>query len=153
MNRAELPAPLQFLSDTSQWDDVRRIYRRVCLLRATGKNEEATQLENSEFARVLAAARIASNNGDEEAGVLAEEAERVSSACVLAELLAPLLAERLRTQPSPISVSETAPAPVSTVREKEKSAAPVRPPPDKVPSIADLIDGMLSQEPPLPARS
>ena len=125
----------------------------MCMLRATGKIHEAAELENTEFARVLAAARIASNNGDEEAAVLAAEAERVTSACVLAELLAPLLAERLRAGPVTASASETVEAPA--IREREKPAAPapppVRPTSEKVPNIADLIDGMLSQET-FPAR-
>ena len=151
LNSAELPSPLQFLSETSQWDDARRIYRRVCMLRATGKIHEAAELENTEFARALAAARIASNNGDEEAAVLAAEAERVTSACVLAELLAPLLAERLRAAPVTAAAPETLEAPAIREREKPAAPAPVRPTSEKVPSIADLIDGMLSQET-FPAR-
>jgi hypothetical protein len=147
LNSVELPPSLLISSETSTWDDVRRIYRRVCLLRTTGKTEDADRLENSEFAHALSAARIASNSGDEEAAVLAKEAERVASACVLAELLAPLLAERLRADAQPFMATQTATVPVAI----EKPVVTARPPAQIVPSIADLIDGMLSQQAPFPA--
>jgi hypothetical protein len=142
LNSAELPEPIHFSSGTSQWDDVRRIYRRVCVLRITGKNDEATHLENTDLARALSEARIASSSHDDEASVLSEEAERVSNASVLAELLAPLLAEHLRGDAQP----HLTPAP--SIIEKSSTAA--RPPPEKAPSIADLLDGMLSQHPSVP---
>ena len=132
----------------SQWDEVRRIYRRVCVLRASGKIDEATQLENIELARALAVARLTPHTADEESALLAEEAERVANASVLAELLAPMLAEHLRVDTAP------APAPVVVAASiaPEKPSKASRPPAEKnVPSIADLIDGMLSQEPPFPA--
>ena len=149
MNSAELPSPLHLSSETSQWDEVRRIYRRVCVLRATGKTDEAVALENDDLARALASARFATNNSEQEAAVLTEEAERVSAATVLAELLAPMLAEHLRTaEPAPAIAPIVAATPVMP----EKPSKPIRPPAEKiVPSIADLIDGMLSQEPPSPA--
>jgi hypothetical protein len=145
LNSAELPLPLhQFSSEKSQWDDVRRIYRRVCVLRATGKNDDAAALENEELAQALSAARIATNNSEEEAAVLAQEAERVSNATVLAELLAPILAEHLRADVPLVSAPQIAAVPVLP----EKTPKPTRSPAASVPNIADLIDGMLSQRAP-----
>lgn len=145
MNSAELPSPLHLSSEPSPWDDVRRIYRRVCVLRATGKNDDAAALENEELARALTNARIATNNTDDEVTILAEEAERVSNATVLAELLAPMLAEHLRADALPAQVPQAA---LATVTPEAKPPAS-RPAPENAPSIADLIDGMLSQRAPL----
>lgn len=91
-------------------------------------------------------ARHASDAGIAEAEVLAEEAQRVSSACILAELLAPLIAEQLRDGVAPasrvsavVSRPTDKPAPVEPLPRREALPA-------GVPGIADLIDGMLSQE-------
>jgi hypothetical protein len=121
------------------------------VLRATGKTDDAASLENEELARALSIARIATNNSEQEAAVLAEEAERVSSATVLAELLAPMLAEHLRPLAPPVAASQVvnAPATASAMPAKPTKAAP--PPTENVPSIADFIDGMLSQRPPHPS--
>src|SRR5690606_37509431 len=91
LNSAELPEPLHLFSEASPWDDVRRIYRRICVLRANGKADEAAHLENQDLARALAEARIATNNSEEEAVVLAQEAEPVANDAVLAELIAPMV--------------------------------------------------------------
>jgi hypothetical protein len=142
LNSAELPAPLQYSSDPSRWDDVRRIYRRVCVLRAKGARDDAAELENTELARVLAAARLSELSPDEEALIFRQEADRVANASVLAELLAPLLAEELgahaRLAPA---ASASSPTPVTP-----KPANVPRPASAKPPSITDLLDGMLSQE-------
>lgn len=142
LNSAELPEPLHLFSETSPWDDVRRIYRRICVLRANRKTDDAAQLENRDLARALAEARIATNNSEEEAIVLAQEAERVANAAVLAELIAPMVAEQVRVESqriAPQNIPAAAPAGPTT-----KAA---RPRPESVPTIADMLDGMLSQEP------
>lgn len=141
MNSAELPPSFHFPTETSQWDDVRRIYRRICLLRATGRGEEASDLQNTEFSRALSAARDASSSGVKEASLLAAEAERVSAACMLAELVAPLLAERLRAEPG-FAASSVVTA--SSSANNASASSPSRAPGTPVPGIADLIDGMLS---------
>jgi len=130
---------------------VRRIYRRICVLRATGKIDDAASLENEELARALSIARIATNNSEQEAAVLAEEAERVSSATVLAELLAPMLAEHLRPLAPPVAAPQVAKVPATAPAMPAKSTKAAPPPTENVPSIADLIDGMLSQRPPRPS--
>lgn len=138
---------------------MRRIYRRVCLLRATGKIEEASALENAELSHALIAARDASKAGGEEAEVLAQEAERVTSACLLAELLAPLLAEKLQQASAAASAASVSVTEAAAREAQPRAAAPSRPrrasapsqeaantPAINVPGIADLIDGMLSQQ-------
>jgi hypothetical protein len=145
LNSAALPTDR--IND-SHWNDVRRIYRRVCVLRATGRPAEALDLEIDEFAKALASARAASGGDEEtEAAVLAQENERVTNAAVLAELVAPLLAERLHAQMPAPAVS----ASVTPARKKSSSPAPAKTPPLTPPSIADLLDGMLAQSPALTA--
>jgi len=151
LNSAELPAPLPFPAETPAWEDVRRIYRRVCVLRTTGKPDEARDLELTELSRALAAARIRSPL-DDEAAFLAAESERVSNACVLAELLAPMLAERLRSTLAIAPAAMAAPAPATRASVVVPKSAPP-PSAEKIPSITDLIDGMLSQESPFPPAS
>lgn len=135
---------------------MRRLYRRICLLRATGHNEEASALELNEFSEVLIAARKAPEAAQNEVRILAEEAERVASATVLAELLAPILANKLHASPVPSAVA----APAAAIARKPDAAltSPPRrarvaspeaselPAAAGVPGIADMIDGMLSQE-------
>jgi hypothetical protein len=115
-----------------------------------GKIDDAVLLENKELARALSIARIATNNSEQEAAIFHEEAERVSNATVLAELLAPMLAEHLRPLAAPVAAPQVV-ATASAIPEKITKAS--RPPPENVPSIADLIDGMLSQRPPVPSSS
>ena len=142
LNSAELPEPLHLLSETSPWDDVRRIYRRICVLRANRKTDDAAQLENQDLARALAEARIATNNSEEEAIVLAQEAERVANAAVLAELIAPMVAEQVRADLPRVAAPQN--SPIATPDESSKAVRPRR---ESVPTIADMLDGMLSQEP------
>jgi hypothetical protein len=112
------------------------------VLRANGRKEDAVELENTELARALAAARLSETPAGEEASIFAQEAERVLNASVLAELLAPMLAEELRA-----SAHHVPAVPVSTATQAApKPASVVRPAPLKSPSITDLLDGMLSQE-------
>lgn len=156
MNSAALPA-IDHLHD-EPWDDVRRIYRRICLLRATGHHAEALDLEIDPLAKALASARATANNEQREAAVLAEEAERVANASLLAELMAPLLAEKLaaRAPASPPTPQSTARAPSSFSRPAASppgagsAPAPTKSPSGSPPSITDLIDGMLSQAPASP---
>jgi len=146
LNSAELPISESFTKPT--WDEVRRIYRRIGVLRATGRNEEAADLEHGELPRVLTAARIQSSAPDqEEAAVFAEEAERLANATVTAEILASLLAERLRLPAvEPRAENPRPAATAATPRANEFPPAPPRPVPATSPTITDLLDGMLSQE-------
>ena len=144
MNSAALTLPLHSFPEPSHWDDVRRIYRRICVLRATGKIDDAAELEHGEFAHAVSVARIAAVAGEDEAAILSAEAERVANAGILAELLAPLLAEHLRTDPR--LTASRAPISATVPIEKPKPVPAVRPSAPVIPSITDLIDGMLAQE-------
>ena len=130
--------------------ELRRIYRRMCLLRATGRHAEALDLEIDEFNRARSAARAAGASEHQEAEALAQEVERVANATILAELLAPLLAEKLQSRTAPASAT-AAPASVAsagTPTPRPSPATPAaRPPVSNAPSVTDLIDGMLSQRP------
>lgn len=122
---------------------MRRIYRRVCVLRAIGHDREAGELERSELSPALDSARAASPAvADAEAALFAEEANRVTEARLLAELIAPLLTEGLRPMlsatPAAVAASALRP-PLAPPRAAPSPAA-------GVPSVADLIEGMLAQD-------
>ncbi len=142
MNRTESsvsPSPLS--ASSSPWDNVRRIYRGICVLRATGRTEDATGIEHGELLQALATARLTAPDAVDEPALLAEEADRVANANLLAELLAPLIAAKIpgagASSGEPVSAKTSGAArPAATVT----SAAP------SVPNITDLIDGMLAQD-------
>jgi hypothetical protein len=141
---------------------VRRIYRRICILRVKGQPEEATALEASELEPALSTARAVGPEECDEAAVFAAEDERMSTAVALAELLTPLLAERLRAElGAPAGPAmDSAPAraltnPVAPEPDRmpgSPSAAPVVTPSARPASIADFIDGMLIQQGPTTRR-
>lgn len=122
---------------------------------ARGQSDLAAEIEHDELSRALATARLSAPDAVDEAALFARELERVETAVLTAELLAPLLAEQLR----PI---------IEQAREREATAHPSArpdfsrhsPPPsastprssDSPPQIADLIEGMLAQQRP-PAAS
>ena len=122
---------------------MRRIYRRVCELRATGRTDEAAVLENTDLSAAVAEARISGDPAVNESALLAGEDERVADARLLAELIAPLLATRLNLAAAPAAVVQA-----STI----SSAPPAPRAPSSSPQIADMIDDMLAQAA-APARS
>lgn len=122
------------------------------MLRASGRPAEALDLEIDELRKAMAEARLASGGDEEtEAAVLAQEHERVANATVIAELMAPMLAERLRAQMPSAAVSTSAAVSRNPPPTSSPAAAPVqnKMPPANAPSIADLLDGMLAQSPSL----
>jgi hypothetical protein len=147
LNSAQLPSSSSPIV-SSDWDAVRRLYRRICVLRATGRDADASVLEREDLSRALSAARAATDSPVNETTLLAAESDRVADAGVLADVLAPLLAERLRADaPTPIAAVSAEPASTAV-----STLTPLtRPPRASVPGIADLIDGMLSQERVFPA--
>lgn len=137
---------------TSPWDEVAQIYRQVCLLRLQGRGAEAAQLYAGKFSEALDVIEQFAGPGPvTEARVqslLAAEDERVAQASVLAELLTPLLVERLReiflpdrAQP----LSEKSPA-VDSPAGAPANFPGVKPAHSSAPTIADFIEGMLAQE-------
>ncbi|MBC7368357.1 MAG: hypothetical protein H7343_16365 [Undibacterium sp.] len=120
-------------------------------MRARGLIAEAERLHSHEFAAALAAAEsemeeILPGHASEEVRTLLDAEEtRVNEALLLAEILVPLIAEKINlARPSTEQVSVRAPAPHP--RASARPAAVPRHRDDPAPSIADLIDGMLGQE-------
>jgi hypothetical protein len=116
------------------------------LLRASGRDEEAVALEHDELALALSAARIAADGEVEESALLAQENDRVAVASALADLVAPLLVERLRAEIASLAMRAPAAAAAPSAPTANPPPAPARSPGETVPGIADLIDGMLSQQ-------
>ena len=119
----------------SPWGEVRAVCRRICLLRAQGRAAEAARIGEAELGAAAARAGAAAGGGADPLErcrrLLAEEAERVDLAVALAELLAPMLALRLRGA-EPARAAAAAPAPRRTRAE--------------APGVADLIEEMLARE-------
>lgn len=119
-----------------------------------GRIADAATLEHRDLSRALAAARLATapEGLNDEAAVFAQEEDRVASAEVLADLVAPRIAEHLRTEVAPIAAPAaratglpSAPA-AAAIAPAPLATAPARPPGTDVPGIADLIDSMLAQQ-------
>jgi len=117
------------------------------VLREHGEHDEAEQLRGSTLASALSAARAPTETDEAITTrfetVLATETERVANAAVLAELLAPMIAQKLaQNTPAPL-------APAPTVSTAAPAITPVlRPPRPRAASIADFIDEMIAQENP-----
>jgi hypothetical protein len=120
------------------WLEVGRIFRRICFLRAEGLTSEAQRVEENEFAAAASRARLGAGSEFEAESILqallTEEKERVCDAIAFAEILVPMLAERLAAKVSPIRAAAHVPKKV-----KAESPAAAR-------DIADFIDDMLSQD-------
>jgi hypothetical protein len=117
------------------------------VLRAQGRADDADELEHGELARVLAVARLSAPDQGEEEAIFAEEDERVANATVLAELLVPLLSRAFAPAPLAVPASPAhLAAPAHPAATTVAAAAPARAGTAEVPPIADLIEGMLSQE-------
>lgn len=140
MSAETLPFPAE-----SPLDDLRRLYRRICVLRQGRRLTEALALEQGELPARLAAVRAA-GAADQVADILAAEEVRVAEARLLAELIAPILADSLNlTLTSAPSASPTRAASARPALAREATAP--------APSIADFIDGMLAQERPASAAA
>ena len=111
------------------------------MLREQGEESEADRVQSAALAELLIALRTPAETDaafDQRVdAIFAVERERVANAAVLAELLAPLLAERL-----PVAAQSAAP--------KTPAGGPVarvtRPLPVAPAGIADFIDEMIAQE-------
>jgi hypothetical protein len=147
------PSVPRFPAQPISWSEVARICRRICLLRECHQPDAAEELRRGALAEAIAAIRTTS--APEAAleqkleATFAAESERVANAAVLAELLAPLMAqqpqpeqERGRPARIPEPAGETPVVPV-----------PVPPPARRDPAdIAHFIDEMIAQEQPAPRR-
>jgi hypothetical protein len=138
--------------------EVQVLYRRVCVLRASGKSVEADALEAGKLAPALAKVRESSSGNDaiekQLEALFAHESDRVDTAHALAELLLPMLTAAEETAPFRRSRFGTAPG-FETPREAAAAtpydgATDIPPPASNsgpmLPGIADFIDEMLVQE-------
>jgi hypothetical protein len=117
--------------------EVGRIFRRICFLRAEGRADEARRVEETEFAEAAMRARQGSESEFESESILQsllkEEKERVCDAIAFAEILVPMLAERLGSHLGPVRAA------AHVVRKAPLSGpVPAR-------DIADFIDDMIRQ--------
>lgn len=121
-----------------------RVYRQICLLRARGAVVEAARMEAAELEPALAKAAGECAVEISWADHFVAEQLRISEARLLAELLAPLLAERLQ----PAGMAPPFPAPDSNphVIDPGSSPLPSRRGSASPLEVADLIEGMLAQE-------
>lgn len=115
------------------------LYRRIWVLRSCGRPVEARRLEDAELSGLLAKIRGSEEAGaDLEARIAAlrdEEKARVAEAVAFAEILAPMLAERLGP-PTSASGLPSKPGP--------RARAPKTADEDR--GIADFIEEMLIQD-------
>lgn len=150
-SRATPPPPLR---------EVQVLYRRVCVLRASGKSVEADALESSQLAEAINRARASASASPgtiehQLEALFVSENERVDTAHALAELLLPMLTaaeesvplRRSRVLPDFERPRETptAPTPVDDTGAEGGQAASNGNGP-MLPGIADFIDEMLVQE-------
>jgi hypothetical protein len=137
-----------FSAVASPWAEVATIYRRICVLRLRGQTVDSAHLESIALTAALAAAELAHATPAEfeqrMRALFQAEEDRVHSAAILAELLAPLLAERLGS-----AVAPARPASVPAPRPPAMNPAPTASEPA---AIADLIEGMLDQQRTAPRR-
>ncbi|HEY5228143.1 MAG TPA: hypothetical protein VIJ19_06355 [Opitutaceae bacterium] len=120
------------------WIEVGRIFRRICFLRSEGLSAEAHRLEEGDFAAAAARARVGAGSEFEAESILqallTDEKERVCDAIAFAEILVPMLAERLAGKAGPVRAAAHVP---KKVRAESPAAAR---------DIADFIDDMLRQD-------
>lgn len=114
------------------------LYRRLWVLRSRGRHAEARQLEDAELAGLLVRIRATEEAADFDARVDAirdGEKARVAEAVAFAEILAPLLAERLgASSPAASAALKPTPRPRGTNAAVEDRG------------IADFIEEMLIQD-------
>ena len=123
------------------------------MLRERGQTDEAEQLHRGSLQEMLAAVRGPEDTDatlhEKLNAIFAVETERVANAAVLAELLAPLLTDRVAAASSAHAAVVSAAAP--------SMAAPPPPSPPKperrAASIADFIDEMIAQDKPPERRA
>lgn len=117
-----------------------RVHRRICFLRLEGRETEAREIEGKELQPAVTEARKTSESESEADAVLravtSEDEERVAEAIAFAEVLVPMLSERLNLQ---------TPAPGAPARSLRQNR-PVAGDPGESRGIADFIDEMLAQQ-------
>lgn len=131
------------LPENSAAEKLRQLYRRICLLRGTERNAEAARLEAAELPAALAATHAAGTDDATIATLFRAEQARIADLRDLAEMLAPILAKTLNAA---VGVASTSAASLASSVSRRTPVARVPLSASAVPSVADLIDGMLAQE-------
>ncbi len=138
-------------NETSPWNEVGELYRRICVLRVRGLSVEAARLESTELADAIS--RIRDSEPDDAecdarmCALFAREADRVADASVLAEILLPLLRDFAPPEVARASFARFSRPVVSDPVVSRRPPAPV-----PAPGIADFIDEMIQQERPSPGH-
>jgi hypothetical protein len=142
-------------SSARAWDAVVHLCRRICLLRHSGRDSEAGHLHDEELPRLLAVLPATPDLEPRVQALFVEEDRRMADAHALAEMLAPIMIEHLRSVFTFAPIVHAAPAagasaePRATAQPSSTAPSPApRPVRTTAPSIADFIDDMLSQERP-----
>lgn len=147
--------PFPFLSPKpSPWREVQVLYRRICVLGATGKREEADTLRTQQLEPAIKALRESSAVADDQLeAMFAAEEERAATAHMLAEILLPLLSEATtaaaplrRNFPSQSSPSHEYASSAESVSQPGFEPATGNSASPLLPGIADFIDEMLTQD-------
>ena len=114
------------------------MYRRICLLRLEGRDDDARRVMDGEFTRAEAEALAACRGEPDGESLLRRfldgEGERMAMAVALTEVLVPELSQRLSLQAAAPAWAGKAPA-----------AAPAAAR-GGAPALADFIDEMLALE-------
>jgi len=138
--------PISEPGTPSPWGEVARIFRRVTLLRSSGRSPEAEFIVEKELPAALDAARMSEPSQEAAdrriAAVYMLEEERMAQAAATAELLAPMLVDRLRGQWPLAATGLSLQSDRSISDRTEGHTRPLSTPL----STADLIDGMLALE-------
>jgi hypothetical protein len=142
------PSVSNFPAQAPSWSDLARLCRRVCVLRERGLAADAERVRAGELTEMLAALRTPDDTEEtiaqRLAATFAVEAERVANAAVLAELLAPLIAEHTRPATGPVAMRSDSTSPLPVPKPAPR-AGPL--------DLADFIDDMIAQERPPPSRT
>lgn len=142
------PSVSNFPAQAPSWSDLARVCRRVCVLRERGLAADAERVRAGELAEILAALRTPDDTEEaiaqRLAATFAVEAERVANAAVLAELLAPLIAEHARPAAEPLGQRTDSASPLPGPKPVARTG-PL--------DLADFIDDMIAQERPPPSRA
>lgn len=120
------------------------------MLRATGETIAADHLESGDFARASAAVLAEDHSAPDQHEIwqarLSTERRRVEDTQLLAELLVPLLAERLADSLSANLALEGGNSLGAAAAARKAKASRARTTPSAPLEIADFIEGMLAQE-------
>ncbi len=142
MRGPDSPTTSSFPVPAPGWVEVARLCRRICDLVERGEITEADRLRTGEFAAAVNALRAVEADGT----MFATAAERLVHATLLADVLAPLLAERLKST----AAVATPTSPIARIASPAVEG-PARVRPATSGNIADFIDQMLTLERPAPA--